>query len=92
MKLLNHEYRELIYRNVAQPQRLKIPSKPTKRQIQILQSIITRRKMSKPFLEFIAECLFDTHDFSSFDYKMTYEFIHVLAFYKMAEERRDDNI
>ena len=80
-------YRDIVYRNVELPPRQKIPEKPTRRQIQILTSIVTRRRMSKEFLCFISECLFDTVDFSKYSYEMMYEFIHVLSFYRKARER-----
>ena len=91
MKELNYELREIIYQNLEQPKRQEIPSKPTKRQIEILQSIVIRKRMSKPFLEFVSECLFDTHDFSSFDYRMMYEFVYVLSRYKTSRERSKEN-
>ena len=83
-------YRDIVYRNVELPPRQKIPEKPTRRQIQILTSIVTRRRMSKEFLCFISEFLFDTCDFAAFNYQMMYEFIYVLAHYRTIRERSND--
>ena len=82
MKQLNYDSRTLILQNVRTAEKQPVPEHYTKAQYIYLCKLIRRKKISKPFFEFLLNELYNETDWRNLSYEQMYELIHVLTFYK----------
>ena len=82
MKQLNYDSRTLILQNVRTAEKQPLPDKITSAQYNYLCKLIKRKKISKPFFEFLLNELYNETDWRNLSYEQMYELIHVLTFYK----------
>ena len=80
MKLLNFDSKDLILENMRPIEKQPKPSTHTKAQYKILCNLITQKKISKRFFEFVISELFGTNDWKELDYEQTYQLVHVLTY------------
>ena len=80
MKLLNFDSKDLILENMRPIEKQPKPSTHTTAQYKILCNLITQKKISKRFFEFIVSELFGTDDWKELDYEQTYQLVHVLTY------------
>ena len=85
MKMLNYDTRELLLQNIRQPEQRPVPEKITMAQYRLLCKLIKRKKITKPFFEFLLNELYRQKDWRRLTYKQMYELIHVLTFYEYHE-------
>lgn len=86
MKTLNYDTRTLILQNL-QVEEHEEPSSYTKRQYQILRSLIRQKHIKKQFFDFILFELFGLSNWRELTYKQMYELIFVLNHYNYTKER-----
>ncbi len=86
MKLINYDSRYLVYQNLITNNNCQAPKEPSQTQIHILCRIITQKRISKKFFDFITESLFHTTDWKGLSYQQMYELIHVLTHYNYKKE------
>ncbi len=85
MKMLNYDTRALLLQNIRQPEKSPEPTRITKTQYEYLCKLIKRKKITKPFFEFLLSELYHEKDWRQLTYKQMYELIHVLTFYEYHE-------
>lgn len=81
MKMLNYDARTLILQNIKEPESHPKPEKITMTQYNYLCKLIKRKKISKPFFQFLLKELYNEEDWRRLTYEQMYELIHVLTFY-----------
>ena len=89
MKLMNYDPKTLIYQNVRADVQ-KVQEKPqtyTQTQYKILCRLITQKKVTKQFFDFLLESLFELKDWKQLSYEQMFELIHILTFYNYEKER-----
>lgn len=82
MKILNYDTRELLFQNVRTAEKQPVPEHYTKTQYIYLSKLIRRKKISKPFFEFLLNELYNENDWRNLSYKQMYGLIHILTFYQ----------
>ena len=83
MKQLNYDTRTLLLQNVRpDTQQQPLPDKITSAQYNYLCKLIKRKKISKPFFQFLLNELYGETDWQNLSYEQMYGLIHVLTFYK----------
>ncbi len=82
MKMLNYDTRELLLQNIRQPEQRPVPEKITMAQYRLLCKLIKRKKITKPFFEFLLNELYRQKDWRRLSYSEMHELIHVLTFYE----------
>lgn len=83
MKQLNYDTRTLILQNIREnTEQRPLPEKITMAQYRYLCKLIRRRKITKPFFQFLLSELYGERDWRKLSYQQMYELIHILTFYK----------
>ena len=80
MKILNFDGKDLILENMRPVEKQPKPSTHTKAQYKILCNLITQKKISKRFFEFIVVEMFGVDDWKKLDYEQTYQLVHILTY------------
>lgn len=78
MKQINFDNQYLIMEHVKHST-YNVPSKYTKTQVDILKKLIKRKRITKPFFEFLISGLYDVTDWRTLDYEQMYQLIYVIV-------------
>lgn len=81
MKQINFDARTLLLQNIRQPEKSPEPTGITKTQYEYLCKLIKRKKITKPFFEFLLSELYREKDWRRLSYQQMYELIHILTYY-----------
>ena len=86
MKTLNYDTRTLILQNLRVEEHEE-PNSYTKRQYQILRSLIRQKRIKKRFFDFILFELYGLSNWRELTYRQMYELIFILNHYNYNKER-----
>lgn len=85
MKQLNYDTRTLILQSLRDNAERPSPDKITMTQYHYLCKLIRRKKITKPFFQFLLTELYGEKDWRKLTYDQMYELIHVLTYYNYKE-------